>query len=140
MLWAPQSCCGPSEEVCGTCLGLGPQREAGNLSTHFHPSLVEWCPWGTSGLPCSWLIKPQDTGEPPGREAEGSRAGVGSGQQPENCAPWVQVNAELAQETQGVYLELLPQQSPLTGGVPAPHIPAIPPIHTQKAIRGLPKR
>lgn len=48
---------------------------------------------------------------------------------PGNCAPQVRVSAELAQETWGVYLELL-QWSALTGGPPAPHFPAISPIHT----------
>lgn len=33
---------GTLEEVCGTC---PPQREAGCLSAHFHPSLVERNPW-----------------------------------------------------------------------------------------------
>lgn len=52
-LWA-QFYWGPSEGVYGMCLKLIPQMEApcqaGHLSTHFHPSLVEGCPWGVKSL------------------------------------------------------------------------------------------
>lgn len=52
-----------SEEVCAMCPRRVPQREAGYLSVHFHPSLVEGCAWGvkssgTSRLPCAWVVKP----------------------------------------------------------------------------------